>query len=247
MSVSVSEVLHLSLHDIREPPSNARKHGQEQIDQIISSIETFGFINPLILDETDTVLAGHGRLLAALQIGMDSVPCLRVEGLSPEQKTAFALADNRIALNSEWDEKRLAEQVQALLEDPAFGSEALNGFGFGRDDLVRLDMLIEEELSDELSDVSSGPGFDLQDMAEDEPGQDEPSREPSSQEPLDAKGKADKQEPSEKDSPKPALFSVYMRREEYAEITDLIFQIKQDQGIKDSTEAMLYALRTVCQ
>jgi len=99
-------------------PGNARTHSKKQIKQIARSIETFGFTNPVLIDAEDNILAGHGRMVAAQSIGMRSVPCMLIEYMSDEQKRAYVIADNKLALNAGWDEEILAIELQALIDIP---------------------------------------------------------------------------------------------------------------------------------
>jgi DNA modification methylase len=94
--------------------NNARMHSHDQILQIAASIEKFGFVNPVLVDKAGGIIAGHGRVLAAKELGLPDVPCLRVEHLTEEQKRAYILADNKLALNSEWDEGLLRAELEAL-------------------------------------------------------------------------------------------------------------------------------------
>jgi len=94
--------------------TNARTHSKKQIRQIADSLETFGFTNPVLIDDKDNILAGHGRVLAAKQLGMQTVPCLRFSHMSAEQKRAYVLADNKLALNAGWDEDMLAAELGEL-------------------------------------------------------------------------------------------------------------------------------------
>lgn len=93
---------------------NARTHSANQIAQIISSVRTFGFTNPLLIDDKNMIVAGHGRFAAARELGMKTVPCIRLVGLAEAQVRALIIADNQIALNSGWDDKMLAEEVKAI-------------------------------------------------------------------------------------------------------------------------------------
>lgn len=113
-------------------PRNVRKHSAKQIKKLCKAIATFGFANPIVIDEGRMVLAGHARLEAAVQLGLDKVPCLQLTGLTPEQKTAFAISDNKIGDESAFDEKGL----NALLKELAgagFDME-LTGFDMGEID-----------------------------------------------------------------------------------------------------------------
>lgn len=95
-------------------PGNARTHDERQIAIIAQSIETFGFTNPIIAEEDGTIIAGHGRWLAARQLDLPSVPILRTRHLTPEKVRAYRLADNRIAELSGWDNKLLVLELGEL-------------------------------------------------------------------------------------------------------------------------------------
>jgi ParB-like chromosome segregation protein Spo0J len=83
---------------------NARTHSRRQIRQIADSIRIFGFTNPILIDSENMILAGHGRVEAAAMLAMATVPCVRIETMTPEQKRAYMLADNKLAMNAGWDE-----------------------------------------------------------------------------------------------------------------------------------------------
>ncbi|WP_270936293.1 site-specific DNA-methyltransferase [Falsiroseomonas oryzae] len=106
---------------------NARTHSAEQVAQIAASILEFGFVAPVLMDERGELIAGHGRLLAAKSLGLDTVPTIVRGGLTEAQKAAYRLADNRIALNAGWDEALLAAEV-AKLQDMGGVDLALTGF-----------------------------------------------------------------------------------------------------------------------
>lgn len=93
----------VAIPDLVPYEANARTHSPEQVIQIANSIKEFGFINPVLIDERNGVIAGHGRILAANHLGMTTVPCVQVEWLTDDQKRAYILADNQLALNAGWD------------------------------------------------------------------------------------------------------------------------------------------------
>ena len=95
-------------------PNNARTHSEAQIEQIRDSIREFGFLNPVLIDDELNIIAGHGRVLAAQQEGMDTVPCIRFSHLSESQKRAYMLADNQLAMNAGWDMGLLKIELQEL-------------------------------------------------------------------------------------------------------------------------------------
>src|SRR5690348_13424309 len=97
------QIAQLPIAELRPNPRNARRHSQKQLNQIAASIREFGFNSLVVIDEEGVILVGHGRVDGARMAGLQTVPVLRVAHLTPEQKTAFALADNKIALNADWE------------------------------------------------------------------------------------------------------------------------------------------------
>ncbi|WP_370576500.1 ParB/Srx family N-terminal domain-containing protein [Paracoccus sp. MC1854] len=95
---------------------NARTHSEAQVAEIAGSIREFGFTNPVLIADDGTLIAGHGRVLAARLLGMETVPAIALTGLSETQRRALVLADNRIALNAGWDESLLALELSDLKE-----------------------------------------------------------------------------------------------------------------------------------
>jgi ParB-like chromosome segregation protein Spo0J len=104
----------ISVADLIPFAKNSRTHSDAQVAQIAGSIREFGFTNPILIDEQNGVIAGHGRLLAARKLNLDDVPCIRLEGLTDAQKRAYVIADNKIALNAGWDDKLLALELKEL-------------------------------------------------------------------------------------------------------------------------------------
>src|ERR1700692_23108 len=108
------QVEYLAISDLKPNPRNARLHSQKQLHQIAASISEFGFNVPVLIDRGNVSIAGHGSVDAARKLGMETVPVLRIEHLTDEQKRAFALADNKIALNSDWDLEILRVDMKEL-------------------------------------------------------------------------------------------------------------------------------------
>ena len=134
---------------------NARTHAPEQVAQIAASILEFGFVAPVLVDERGELIAGHGRLLAAKSLGLDTVPTIVRAGLTEAQKAAYRLPDNRIALNAGWDEALLATEVAKLQQ---LGDVDLAPTGFGMDELDRLLAGLETGPGNEAAaSVASGP------------------------------------------------------------------------------------------
>ena len=96
--------------------NNSRTHDNNQVKQIASSIKEFGFTNPVLIDEDNGIIAGHGRLLAADLLGLDEVPTITLEGLSEAQRKAYVIADNQLALNAGWDLDSLKVEIDRLTE-----------------------------------------------------------------------------------------------------------------------------------
>lgn len=97
--------------------NNTRTHSEEQVAQIAASIKEFGFTNPILIDGGNGIIAGHGRVLAARKLGIDLVPCIRLDHLSDTQKRAYIIADNKLALNAGWDDELLSLELGALQEE----------------------------------------------------------------------------------------------------------------------------------
>lgn len=130
--------------------NNSRTHSDEQVAQIAASIREFGWTNPILIDGEDTIIAGHGRLLAARKLGMDEVPTIVLDHLTKAQQKALVIADNQLALNAGWNLDLLKIELQELdLEDFDLG---LLGF----DDKF-LDGLLEPEPSEGLTDEDAVP------------------------------------------------------------------------------------------
>ncbi len=153
---------YLPLGALKPYPRNARTHSRKQIRQIANSIEEFGFTNPLIIDRDAMILAGHGRLAAARLLGLEKVPCVRIETMSQAQKRAYVIADNKLALNAGWDEELLGLELQALLlEDPAFDI-GITGFAIAEADGLIEGLAVEEPVApkDEvLPPLADGPAI----------------------------------------------------------------------------------------
>jgi len=128
-------ISYIPISELRIDPSNAREHPKRQVKLLAQSIAALGFNVPLLVDGDRNLLAGHGRLLAARQLGMTVIPVVRLDHLSPEQAQAFRIADNRLTEIATWDDALLAEQLKALAAaDLEFSIEA-TGFTVGEIDM----------------------------------------------------------------------------------------------------------------
>jgi ParB-like chromosome segregation protein Spo0J len=142
---------YIAISDLKPNPRNARVHSQKHLHQIAASISEFGFNVPVLIDRGNIIIAGHGRVDAARKLGMETVPVLRIEHLTDEQKRAFALADNKIALNSDWDLEMLQLNLKELSAlDLNFDLE-ITGF-----ETAQTDVLIDgptQQTKADLSDI----------------------------------------------------------------------------------------------
>lgn len=137
-------VEYLLLQSLKQDPRNARTHSKKQLRQLAASIRRFGFNSPIIVDENNVILAGHGRMEAARQLDMAEVPCIRLDHMTVADKRAYRLADNKLAMNAGWDEELLAEELRALIEiDPEFDLD-LTGFSTAEMDSLIEGLALEE-------------------------------------------------------------------------------------------------------
>jgi DNA modification methylase len=126
------EIEYLPTADLIPYARNARTHSDQQVGKIASSIREFGFVNPILVDEKNGIIAGHGRLMAAQKLGMEQVPTIKLEHLTETQRRALVLADNRLALDAGWDMNMLALELQDLkasdfdLDITGFDAKELN-------------------------------------------------------------------------------------------------------------------------
>jgi ParB-like chromosome segregation protein Spo0J len=151
---------YLNVGELRPQPRNARTHTKKQIRQIANSIRTFGFTNAILIDDDKTILAGHGRIEAAKSLGMARIPCVRLSDMTTAQKRAYAIADNKLALNAGWDEELLTIELQELSAcDLDFDIE-ITGFSTAEIDGL-VDSLKPQEqgdpADDELPALGEGP------------------------------------------------------------------------------------------
>ena len=143
----------MAITSLRPYERNARTHSKGQIKKIAKSIERFGFCNPVLIDDNNEIIAGHGRVEAAKLLGMKEVPTVRLSHLSDSEKRAYVLADNRLAEKAGWDRQILAIELQGLI-DLGFDIE-LTGF-----EPADVDLIIEEIGDDDDRDGDAIPSYD---------------------------------------------------------------------------------------
>lgn len=135
--------------------NNSRTHSDEQVAQIAASIKEFGWTNPILIDENDSIIAGHGRLMAARKLGHEQVPTIRLKNLTEAQKKAYVIADNRLALNAGWDMEMLKIELQNL-QELEFDLDLL---GF---DAKELNAILEPEQIEGLTDEDDAPAVPVE-------------------------------------------------------------------------------------
>ncbi len=133
---------------------NPRTHTPRQIKQIAASITEFGFINPVLIDSADEIVAGHARVAASISLGMTDVPTVRVGHLTPAQIRAYVIADNRLAENAGWDRELLALELQELSVQPNFDVTVI---GF---EMAEIDLLVGEATHGEPDEADAVPEID---------------------------------------------------------------------------------------
>lgn len=130
---------------------NSRTHSEEQVAQIAASIREWGFTTAVLVDESGSIIAGHGRVMAARKLGMESLPVMVAAGWTDAQKRAYVIADNKLALNAGWDNELLALELTELNDDD-FDMALL---GFSADELTTA-MGLDEELDGEAPKIDEG-------------------------------------------------------------------------------------------
>lgn len=135
------ECIYINPADLKQYERNARIHGEEDIDAIKESIKCFGFNDPVgIWGEQNIIVEGHGRVIAAVELGFKKIPCIRLDWMTDEQRRAYALAHNRTAELSGWNFEALEEELESIIQYD------MSAFGFGGRKLT------DDELSDLLQD-----------------------------------------------------------------------------------------------
>jgi len=128
------QIEQIETHRLVPYARNSRTHSAEQVAQIVASIREFGFTNPVLIDDKNMIVAGHGRVMAASSMGMEKVPCIRLTGLNEAQIKAYVIADNQLALGAGWD----AEILKLELADLSEMNFKLDLLGFDPDELLKL-------------------------------------------------------------------------------------------------------------
>ena len=149
------QIEHLPTDTLVPYARNSRTHSPEQVAQIAASIKEFGFTNPVLIDANNTLIAGHGRVMAAQSIGLAAVPAIRLAHLTDAQRRAYVIADNKLAENAGWDMATLAREVEDLQAD----GYDLDLLGFGVAELA--DLLKDTSVQPEKEKQSSTKEIDV--------------------------------------------------------------------------------------
>lgn len=137
---------------------NARTHTDAQVRQIVQSMKTFGWTNPVLIDEVGQIIAGHGRLRAAAKLKLKQVPCIVLTGLTEEEKRAYVIADNKLAANAGWDLALLASELKGL--EVAGFQISLTGFSNSElADLIGAESPVRQGLTDDARLLELDPRF----------------------------------------------------------------------------------------
>lgn len=147
-------ITYRKVEDLIPYVNNSRKHSDQQVAQIAASIKEFGWTNPILVDKDKGIIAGHGRLMAARKLKMDDVPTIELSHLSDAQKKALVIADNKLALNADWDTQILSLELSEL-QDIGFDLDIL---GFDSIELAKLFDVIEP---DDIKEQSYNEVFNI--------------------------------------------------------------------------------------
>jgi DNA modification methylase len=142
-------ITYKSPFELKPYQNNARTHSKAQIEQLKASIQEYGFTNPILTDDSGTIIAGHGRAIAAQELGIKQVPCVILADLTPAQKRAYILADNKLAENAGWDRELLAIELGELKE----AGFDLQLTGFSNDEIDNL--ILDSQIVEDCFDIDS--------------------------------------------------------------------------------------------
>ena len=152
-------IVYQAVDSLKPRSTNPRTHSKKQIGQIASAIRRFGFTNPVLVDDANGIVAGHGRVEAAKAVGLDQVPTVRLSAMSEAEIRAYVIADNRLAENAGWDRELLGLELQYLTDLDFDFDVTLTGF-----ELPEIDLLIGElspdgdnDPADAVVEVAAGP------------------------------------------------------------------------------------------
>lgn len=146
----------MNVESLNPYKNNSRVHSDKQVQQIVNSIKEFGFTIPVLIDETNMIIAGHGRVMAAQKMQLEQVPAIVASGWTDEMKRAYVIADNKLTENSTWDEELLKSEIKQL----EFDNYNLDFLGFDVDELT--DLFLDKEFgkTDALEEWTDMPEYE---------------------------------------------------------------------------------------
>lgn len=156
MSSPKAKIEYLKVDDLIPYARNARTHSEAQVTQIAGSIREFGFTNPVLIDANGTIVAGHGRVMAARKLSLEQVPCIRLGHLTPTQVRAYVIADNKLALNAGWDDQMLKAEIESLREDK-YDEKML---GFSEAEMSALFLEVQQGIVDPTAEWDGMPEYE---------------------------------------------------------------------------------------
>ena len=146
----------IAVADLRPFARNARVHSEAQVKQLAAAITEWGWTNPVLIEPDGGIIAGHGRVLAAQQLGMEKIPTITIAGLTDAQRRALVIADNKLAMNAGWD----AAMLKVELLDLQSEGFAIDLIGFGAEEIGALSLEIERGETDVAGAWAGMPEFD---------------------------------------------------------------------------------------
>ena len=165
--MSQLDVKYVPVKDLIPYANNARTHDDLQVSQIAASIKEFGFNNPVLLDEHSGIIAGHGRVLAAKKLKIDKVPTIKLSHLTEQQRKGYIIADNQLAMNSNWDLDLLGLELETLSKEDfdmallGFDTKELDKYLNGSPELQNNSKELGEEDFDKLAHECPKCGFEF--------------------------------------------------------------------------------------
>src|SRR6267142_4206438 len=158
----VLSVVYQDVGALKPRATNPRTHSKKQIAQIANAIRRFGFINPVLVDDGNGIIAGHGRVEGAKAVGLDQVPTVRLSDMTEAEIRAYVIADNRLAENAGWDRALLGLELQSITELEIDFDVTVTGFELPEIDLLIGDLSLtanDNDAADAVVEVAAGPAI----------------------------------------------------------------------------------------
>lgn len=149
------QIIYKNVSDLIPYARNSRTHSDEQVLQIAASIKEFGFTNPILIDGENGIIAGHGRVLAAIKLSINEVPCIELSGMTDTQKRAYIIADNKLALNAGWD----GELLKVEFEELEHAGYDLGIIGFSNQDISALYGHVDDQTGGDAGGIDYAEKF----------------------------------------------------------------------------------------